>query len=166
MLPLFTVPRLHLASGNSEIKTAMSIVGEVSLAIDGAIIVGKIISEAVSFPSNCRELGARCKVVQTILETNKFSTTDVPGLVELNSRLKKCELYLTSCIERRFVRNPFFEVTFHRRIEKHTAHLDAWILLTTFSLVVLSHKPQPLIYLGSHGSPSRRGRGFILCNPG
>ena len=122
----------------------MNIAGEINGAINAAITVGKIISEAIAFSSECRELAARCKVVQIILETNKFSENDLPGLADLNSRLKKCELYLKSCVERRFIRNPLLEVTFHRRIGKHTARLDAWILLMTLSLVVLSHNQEML----------------------
>src|SRR5271170_1424685 len=114
----------------------MSILGEISAAVGLASTIATIISESVEFPSACRELAARCKVVQNILETNKFSDNDGPGIVDLNSRLKKCELYLKSCKQRRFVRNPLFEVTFHRRIGKHTSRLDAWVLLTMLSLVV------------------------------
>ena len=120
----------------------MSVIGEISGAVSLASTVATIISESVDFPSECRELAARCKVVQAILESNNFSERDLSGLQELSSRLKKCELYLKSCKERRFVRNPLFEVTFHRRIRKHVTRLDAWVLLTTLSVVVILSQPR------------------------
>ena len=116
----------------------MSVVGEVFSAINAAITVGKIVAEAFAFRSECQNLAARCKVVQTILETHQFSADDVAGLTDLSARLTKVELYLSSCRERRLMRNPLFEVTFHRRIGKHISRLDGWILLTTLSLVVFS----------------------------
>lgn len=111
-----------------------TIVGEVGLGIKAAISLGQCIAEAAAFPSELRELASRCKVIQTTLETKEFSENELPGLRELRSRLEKCELYIKSCQERKFVRNPFFEVTFHRRIGKHLARLDGWISLVTLSL--------------------------------
>lgn len=107
--------------------------GEVDLGITAVISLGQIVA---SFPGELRELASRCKIIQTILESRKFSENDLPGLIELKLRLKKCELYIKSCKEKKFIRNHFFEVTFHRRIGKHLARLDAWISLVTLSLQV------------------------------
>ena len=107
-------------------------------AVHVALGVIKIIHEAFGFSAECRELAARCRAIQTILDNNESSFHDVAAISELSDRLVKCRKYLESCKERWFVRNPIFEVTFHKRIEQYKTRLDSWIITATLSLTVLS----------------------------
>jgi hypothetical protein len=87
-------------------------------AVHIALKVIKIIQEVFSFSAECRELAAKRRAIQTILDNNKASFHDVATITDVSERLEKCRKYLESCKERWFVRNPIFEVTFHKRIEK------------------------------------------------
>lgn len=115
----------------------MSIVGEVIGAVKAAIFVGALIQEAFAFSTECRELQTRCRAVQTMLEQKESSLRDVSGITELAESLGKCGKYLASCKERRFIRNPVLEITFHRRIEKYRIRIDSWIITATLCLTVL-----------------------------
>lgn len=113
-------------------------IGALVLAAGSAAAeLAKIIDEGFSFSSECRELQGRCNAIRSILNSNpQLINQNIPALAELRQRLDKCTKYLESCKERWFIRNPIFEVTFHRRIDKYKSRLDSWIIITTLSLAV------------------------------
>ena len=99
-----------------------------------AITIGQIIEDSFSFSDNCRQLKERCGAIQAILRDNEL--IQLPAIAELETQIQKCEEYLESCKKRRFVRNPVFEVTFHRKIGKYVSAIDSWIIIATLALVV------------------------------
>ena len=113
------------------LHTNMSIaVGVIGLAIT----IGQIIEDSFSFSDDCRQLKGRCSAVQAILTENELR--ELPTMAQLETQVQECAQYLESCKKRRFVRNPVFEVTFHRKIGKYVAGIDSWIIIATLALLV------------------------------
>lgn len=128
-------PPVHLtnmASGLESLGAASA-----SLSIFKAIVsISAVVDEAFSFSKECRLLSVNCKVIKLILEKHEDRFGDDPAIKELNKALDKCEKYLMECKEKRVIRNPVFEVTFHRRINKYKEACDKWIMITLLSLQV------------------------------
>ena len=108
-------------------------------ALKAAILVAKIIHEAFVFKKECQQLRIQCLAIQDILDNKISSFHNDIATTELAEQLNECGKYLTSCKERWFVRNPFFEVIiFNGRIERYKARLQIWITTVNLSLTVLS----------------------------
>jgi len=117
----------------------MSGVGEAASALSifkAVVSVVSTIDEVIHFPEACRGLRVSCEVILLILEKHKFLLDDDHAIEQLQKSVTNCQLYLNDCNRRRFVRNPVFEVTIHRRINKYKADMDDWIMKALFSVQV------------------------------
>jgi hypothetical protein len=139
----------------------MEIGGLVLGAVGNAVLVMTIVDDAFAFSSECLELQARCRAVESILKANDPSVQQLPGMAELSERLDKCGKYLKSCKERKFIRNPIFEVTFHRRIDKYNTRLDRWMISATLSLMVCAGQNPAHDSRAKNVVVRRRGWAFI-----
>lgn len=117
----------------------MSGIGEAAAALSifkALVSVVSTIDEAVHFSKECQSLRVSCEVIQLILEKHKSLLDDSRTIQELQKSIESCQFYLQECRKRRFVRNPAFEVTFHRRIQKYKSGFDDWIVKAMFSVQV------------------------------
>lgn len=118
----------------------MTALGEIAAALSlfkGTVSIISTIDEAFKFSSECRHLRISCNILLLIIGKRDKELEDDPAYKELDESIQKCLKYLKECQTRKWLRNPVFEVTFHRRIKKYRKRLDIWIATTNFSVSVM-----------------------------
>jgi hypothetical protein len=98
--------------------------------------VVSIIDEAFQFRENCRQLRDGCNVIQLVISQNQELLKDHTAIEGLTNAIKECHKYLEECRTRKFLRNPIFEVTFHKRIKKYRRICKDWTSKALLSLHV------------------------------
>ena len=104
--------------------------GDIIAIAQAAREIITIVDQTFAFSGECQELKQKCEVVKKILEGSE-TVEDYP---ELKNAVERALAYLQECRKRRFVRNPFFEVVFHPRIEKYTRTIESWITIIILSV--------------------------------
>lgn len=109
---------------------------EVVKAIELVIKVGKVLKEAYDFSKECSKLRDHCDALQAFLQQNEKILRNQPIIAKLQSQLETIQAYLLNCKQRRFLRNPVFEVTFQKKIPKFRQELTDWTIAAILSINV------------------------------
>lgn len=106
--------------------------------VNAAVAIVRHIDESVGFYKECRDLKVRCKVVQNIIDSNKYvlSIGSDEGLNKLKTVLEEANRYLGNRKRSWLYRNPFMEKVFFLRIDKFVKDLDSSIIALNLSVSV------------------------------
>jgi hypothetical protein len=101
--------------------------------IEAAKGVASVTNDVFSFRSDCRRLRDGCNALSAIVLQNQEVLKGDATIEELANALQKCYKYIGECKRHKFFRNPVFEVTFNRRIDKYSGICNDWILKAILS---------------------------------
>jgi len=115
----------------------MATPSELPKAITLSIQIAKVVREKFELSEECSQLARQCDVIQAFLELNEVALRKQPLIAVLQSQLEQIQAYLMSHIAWKFLRNPMFQLSFHKKIPKYTQDLADWVMLAIITISVI-----------------------------